>query len=417
MQDLHSYDNTGARYNVSRIMTPELTLDLEAYKAYSPLFLSTNFTLCYGVSFATVSAIFVHTALYNGKEIWERWRLARDQDADIHLKMMRKYKESPDWWYAGMYLILFALSLVTCLNWGTHFTWWAFIISMIIPLVFLIPVGMIMAITNWQIGLNVITEFIIGYMQPGRPVAMMMFKTYGYISMSQALYFIQDLKMGHYMKVPPRTMFMAQAIAVLWSSVVQVAVFNWALGSIEDICSSDQKNHYTCPNANTFYTASVIWGAIGPSRIFSPGSIYSSMQWFWLIGAILPFITYFAARKWPRSGARYIMTPLLLGGTGFIPPATCYIYFCWGIVGYIFNKYIKGRYFGWWAQYNYVTSAALDTGLFICTLLIFFTLDLTNTNPPQWWGNVAIYNTMDATDTAVRKVLTNGTFGPPAGSW
>jgi len=246
---------------------------------------------------------------------------------------------------------------------------------------------------------------------------MMMFKTYGYISMSQALYFIQDLKMGHYMKVPPRTMFMAQAIAVLWSSVVQVAVFNWALGSIEDICSSDQKNHYTCPNANTFYTASVIWGAIGPSRIFSPGSIYSSMQWFWLIGAILPFITYFAARKWPRSGARYIMTPLLLGGTGFIPPATCYIYFCWGIVGYIFNKYIKGRYFGWWAQYNYVTSAALDTGLFICTLLIFFTLDLTNTNPPQWWGNVAIYNTMDATDTAVRKVLTNGTFGPPAGSW
>jgi len=39
-------------------------------------------------------------------------------------------------------------------------------------------------------------------MQPGKPLAMMIFKCYGYIGMSQALYFLQDLKMGHYMKVP-----------------------------------------------------------------------------------------------------------------------------------------------------------------------------------------------------------------------
>lgn len=35
---------------------------------------------------------------------------------------------------------------------------------------------MIQAITNQQVGLNVITELIIGYALPGRPVAMMMFK-------------------------------------------------------------------------------------------------------------------------------------------------------------------------------------------------------------------------------------------------
>ena len=43
-------------------------------------------------------------------------------------------------------------------------------------------------------------------MQPGLPTAMMLFKTYGYITMYQALAFVQDLKLGHYMKVPPRTM-------------------------------------------------------------------------------------------------------------------------------------------------------------------------------------------------------------------
>jgi hypothetical protein len=35
---------------------------------------------------------------------------------------------------------------------------------------------MIQAITNIAIGLNVFTEFIISYMLPGRPLAMMSFK-------------------------------------------------------------------------------------------------------------------------------------------------------------------------------------------------------------------------------------------------
>ncbi|KAI9743160.1 MAG: hypothetical protein M1818_003455 [Claussenomyces sp. TS43310] len=413
MQDSASYDNTGQPYNVSRIMNADLTLNVKAYEDYSPLFLSTNFAICYGVSFATIASLIVHTCLYNGEEIWIRARLARNQDADVHLKMMRKYRDSPEWWYLALYVVLFALSLVVCLYWDTHMTWWSYIICMLIPVFFLIPIGMVQAITNFQIGLNVITELIVGYMLPGRPLAMMMFKCYGYISMSQALYFLQDLKMGHYMKVPPRTMFWAQGIAVFWSSIVQVAVYNWALGNISDICAKDQVDHYTCPGGKVFYVASVVWGAIGPRRIFSPGKIYATMQYYWLIGACVPFITYFMARRYPRSMWRYISFPLMLGGTGQIPPATVYIYLCWGIVGFIFNYHIKKRYRGWWNQYNYITSAALDTGLFISTILIFFTLVLTKQTAPQWWGNSVVTSTMDYQDTAIRKTVAEGeTFGP-----
>ena len=56
-----------------------------------------------------------------------------------------------------------------------------------------------------RIGLNVLTEFLVGYMLPGKPIAMMLFKTYGYITMAQALYFLQDMKFGHYLKVPVST--------------------------------------------------------------------------------------------------------------------------------------------------------------------------------------------------------------------
>jgi hypothetical protein len=61
--------------------------------------------------------------------------------------------------------------------------WWAFLLALGISFAFSLPIGIIQAITNTQIGLNVLTEFIFGYIQPGRPLALMIFKTYGYITM------------------------------------------------------------------------------------------------------------------------------------------------------------------------------------------------------------------------------------------
>lgn len=95
---------------------------------------------------------------------------------------------------------------------------------MLIAFIYVIPIGMIQAITNQQIGMNVVTELIIGYVLPGRPVAMMLFKTWGYISMSQALQFSSDFKLGHYMKIPPRTLFVAQTAAAALAGTVQLSV-------------------------------------------------------------------------------------------------------------------------------------------------------------------------------------------------
>jgi hypothetical protein len=70
------------------------------------------------------------------------------------------------------------------------------LIVLIITNSWFLPIGFIQAITNVQLGLNVFTEFLIGYMQPGKPNAMMLFKTYGYITMTQGLAFTQDMKLG-----------------------------------------------------------------------------------------------------------------------------------------------------------------------------------------------------------------------------
>lgn len=120
MSDSITYDNTGVSYNTTRILTPQFTLDLEAYKAYSPLFLSTTFALSYGLSFAAIAALIVYTYLNHGKQIWQQFRNSTQQEPDIHMKLMSKYKEAPTWWYMSLFAVMVALSLVTVLAFPTN---------------------------------------------------------------------------------------------------------------------------------------------------------------------------------------------------------------------------------------------------------------------------------------------------------
>ena len=161
ISDSSSYDNTGGAYNVSRILTPEYTLDLAKYEAYSPLFLSTTFALLYGLSFAAISAVIVHTALFHGADIWARVKTVRGDDDDVHTRMMRKYPEAPNWWYMSILVVMLAVGLVTSLAYDTHLSWWAFLIAGLISLLWTVPIGMIQATTNIQLGLNVFTGTLV----------------------------------------------------------------------------------------------------------------------------------------------------------------------------------------------------------------------------------------------------------------
>lgn len=196
ISDSASYDNTGGIYNVSKILTPHYTFDEQKYKEYSPLFLSTTFTISYGLSFATMIGILIHTGLFHGKDLWARFKKFGREEEDIHGRLMNRFKPVPIWWFLIVSLIMIGIALGVTQGFPTHLTWWAFFISLIMALVWMVPIGIVQATTNIQIGLNVMTEFVIGYMLPGRPMAMMLFKTYGYISMYQGLYFSQDMKLG-----------------------------------------------------------------------------------------------------------------------------------------------------------------------------------------------------------------------------
>lgn len=89
----------------------------------------------------------------------------------------------------------------------------------------------------------------------------------------------------------PRSMFWGQVLASIIACTVQLGVQAWMFTNIEEICSTTQKNGFSCPNTQVFGTASIIWGVIGPARQFSQGQIYYGLVFFFLVGFLAPLCT------------------------------------------------------------------------------------------------------------------------------
>jgi hypothetical protein len=84
--------------------------------------------------------------------------------------------EAPDWWYVALFVATTAMGLATCLAYDSQLPWWAYFVSIIVALVFVIPTCSVLAISNIALALNVLSPFLAGFMIPGRPIGVMMFK-------------------------------------------------------------------------------------------------------------------------------------------------------------------------------------------------------------------------------------------------
>ncbi|KAK0535631.1 hypothetical protein OC835_002306 [Tilletia horrida] len=414
------FDRFGSVYSTKEVFTTEGGFNATAYNDYSQQFLPVVTMINFGLQFASVASIFSHVFMYYRKDLARQWKTSLTAEPDIHARLMSRYREVPNLWYLGTFLVSFAMAMVAITVWPTRLPWWGLIVALLISAVFTLPAGLITAVTNLQIGLNVPSELIVGYMLPGRPIAMMMFKTFGYVAAAQAISFISDLKLGHYMKIPPRTMFMAQVIATSVAAIVVIGVQAWVFGNIEGVCTKHAQDGFQCPGVTTFGSSSIIWGLIGPRLNFSPGQPYNFLLYFFLIGFLIPIPTYFLAKRWPRSFLRYVYWPVLFIAAANTAPATGPNFVMAAVVGYIFQSFLRRKHFKWWSNYNYITEAALDVGTGLSSVVIFFSVVYPKGknqafSEGNWWGNTVFANTLDANYTSWLMPDPDNGFAPAPG--
>ena len=245
-----------------------------------------------------------------------------------------------------------------------------------------------MAITNQHSSLYLICQLICGTVFPGKPVANMVFTTYCYISSAQGVKFSSDLKLGHYMKIPPKVLFKVQMIATLISSLTQIGVLNWMFHHMPSLCTENAINGFTCPLARVHFNGSILWGVVGPGRFFGPRALYRSFIYFFPVGFVAPILVYLIGRNRPSTSIwRKINLPVVFGALSWLPAATGLNFSVWAVVCFVFNSLIRRRKPAWWGKYTMTLSAALDSGLAFGVVVIFFGVIYPGWMQGfKWWG-------------------------------
>lgn len=390
------FTNTGDYYEVTEVVDLNSLFDVAAYEKYGPPFYSAANLVTYGAFFLIYPFSFFHVLFMRWAQLKQafvglyRTVLRKsgstyDSFDDPFSRSMTKYKETPEWWFLVVLVISLVFGILCVKLYPAETPVWSLFFALALNFVFLIPLSIIYATTGFQFGLNVLVELIIGYAIPNNGLALMLVKALGYNIDGQCQIFLGDLKIGHNLRLPPRALFRIQMISTVVYSFVSLGVVNLAMLTIKDYCQPHQPQKFTCPSSTTFYSSSVIWGVIGPKKVFN--GIYPELRWCFLIGFVLVFPVVFLQKYFKRNKTIQRFQPtLIIGGMLNWSPYNLSYYTPGVIAAFCFMHVIKQRYFAWWSKYNYVLSGGLSAGVAFSSIIIFFAVQY-HDKSISWWGN------------------------------
>lgn len=123
-----TFDDTGAVYNISRIMTPHFHLNQTAMDNYSKPYWSTSYVFYFFWGFAASTGAMLYSVLWYGKDcaaiFMNAFKNRFDDYNDPYLKLMSVHKRAPHWWYIVLLVVCAALSLGTIYGGGFDLPWY-----------------------------------------------------------------------------------------------------------------------------------------------------------------------------------------------------------------------------------------------------------------------------------------------------
>ncbi|KAK9455935.1 OPT oligopeptide transporter protein-domain-containing protein [Dipodascopsis uninucleata] len=421
------YDNKGVRYNLTAVVNADNRLNVEQYRKYSPPYMSIGNLIRTGSGFAIYTLSFTFTLLQD-------WRLLRDscigfwkslksrkststyeEFQDPMSVAIRKYEEVPDWWFIILLVLSLVFGIILLAAYPLGVPVWLVLAVLGVSFVLLLPSAIIYSVTGYQVAMNDIMVLLGGYFVPGSGLGNIVGRLYGWNIDEQAETFVSDLKLAHYTKLPPRAVFRAQIFATCLNVFVTIGGIETVLNAIPDMCLATQRDKFTCPWPNSIYSTSLMFGAIGPDRVFN--TLYPGLKYCFLVGFLLAIIFYGLRRVFPNR-MRYIHPVLIMAGVNIWGQTYNLSYYTMGLwFSFFFMYYVKARYLAWWTKYNYVLTSALTAGTAFSAILIFATISYTQTSI-SWWGNKVSTAGIDGqSGTALYPLKAGETFGLRVGEF
>ncbi|KAK9470917.1 OPT oligopeptide transporter protein-domain-containing protein [Dipodascopsis tothii] len=418
------YDNTGVKYNLSRIVI-DGEFSEEGYKSYSQPYVGAGYLSMLGAYYAMYTCAFVYIFM-------NEWRTVKDafkgfiesikhprssafaQFDDSFSVMMRNYKEVPDWWYLVTLVVAFCIGVAGIVGYPTGCPVWAIVVVILVSVALVIPTNVIFATTGYLIPGDTLAVIIAAYMVPGNAIASVLCRVFGYNTDEQAETFIGDMKLAHYAKMPPRAVFRGQMIATTLQCLITTGALTWLIDNTPDLCTSTQTARLVCTFPNQVYSNTLLLGIVGPRRTYDV--LYPILKWAFLMGGLFA-VAFWALRKKFTRQLKYIHPVIIFAGINRFGASYNLSYYTPGLyASLIFQYYIRRRYTAWWTKYNYILSSGFTAGVAFSAILIFFALQY-HPKTLKWWGNTVSSAGVDGAGTYALYEIPGGRFGPPEGSW
>ncbi|KAJ5762483.1 uncharacterized protein N7511_005865 [Penicillium nucicola] len=347
---------------------------------------------------AAIGALIVHCILFWGKDIKRAYQSAKEgrYDDRHHTHMQKHYKEVPWWWYVIVLVGSFILGIIVVSKEHVTLPVWAYVVSLLVGII-IAPFSTILYSRYGNgIATNNLSKMLAGLMIPGRPVGNMYFAAWSHNVITNAVNLSNDLKMGEYLKIPPRIMFITQMYGTILGGFINYAIMISIVSSNRELLTDGNGNSsWSGATMQAFNSNATSWALA--SYLYKTGREYSMVPLGIVIGGAAVVVHRLFYQFVPKIGkfdvsevnmAQYIQY------AGYIPynqSQTCVI-FTWILSGMYVQYYLRNYKPRIFKDYSYLITGAFDGAslmvLFVLSFAVFGAGGISRPFP-SWWGNNA----------------------------
>ncbi|TBU24794.1 oligopeptide transporter [Dichomitus squalens] len=390
------FDQNGTRYNQHAVFGSTFTLNQTALEEVGlPALTGSNAwaNLCANLS---IGGLIAHCVLFWGPYVWDSFKQAYNgTQPDPHWQIVRKnYKEVPYYWYIGLLVLSFFAGLIVVLKGETTLPWWSYIIALILG-AFVAPFSnLLFARLGNGIATNQLMKMVAGAVNPGKPVANLYFSMWSHDVIATSINLAGDLKLGQYLKIPPRAMFATQVWGTILGAIVNYVVMVSVVDAQREILLDPRgTNIWSGQVPQSLNSAAVTWSLA--KQLYGPHGPYIWIPLGLVFGLIPTAIQWAIAKRWPVIGGvrvESVILPVIYMYSAWMSAGTNSPIWSCIIVGLVSQLWLRRYYPGWFKKYNYIVGGAFDGGsqtmIFILSFAVFGASGVPKPFP-AWAGNPA----------------------------
>ncbi|KAK4034638.1 OPT oligopeptide transporter protein-domain-containing protein [Parachaetomium inaequale] len=385
----------GTTYPIQKVFTGGV-LNREALEKYGIPRLTGSFAYAMFMANAAIGALIAHCFLFWGGDVVRAYKSAKagKHDDRHHAHMTKHYKETPSWWYLATLVLSFVLGIIVVTTQNITLPVWAYVISLLLGM-FIAPLSTLLYSRYGNgIATNNLSKMLAGLILPERPVGNMYFAAWSHNVINNAVQLSSDLKMGEYLKIPPRVMFLTQVYGTILGGFINYAVMiSIVNGNRELLTSSDGNSSWSGATIQSYNTNATSWALA--KYLYTNGRLYEMVPIGLGIGfgivVVHRVFAYFVPKI--RSISLYdINMPQFLQFAGYIPynaSQTC-VLLSQTIAGFFVQFYLRNYRPRIFKDYSYLITGAFDgASLFALFILSFAVFGAGGPSVPfpKWWGN------------------------------